>query len=137
MTGWGRENTSGQGFGGRDRFSGRGTGRGTGQRKKYGGSKNGNNKNEMKFRTHTPGQPQMATFNSIKDQILLYIEKKYSYGDDISESVDKLTYVDISKDKPNREVVDDIKDDEGIVDYEKMNFQQRGKDINYKHELTE
>ena len=87
-------------FGGRGRSSGRRGGRFTPR----GGSNRPTNQNaqvkEMKFTPHGQGKPQAATYASVKDAIIQYIQKTFKGGNDIAISIDQMKVVDLKSKKP-------------------------------------
>ena len=78
--------------------SGRGSGRGPNTRSSYRSSYNQDKKKtstssqsattaELKFAPHQPGKPQKVAYDSLKDHILLQIQKTYKNGQDVAEAL--------------------------------------------------
>ena len=90
----GRRRSSSQG-----RFSGRGSGRGRdgGQRgrsnSRNSGNKNENRNNvEMKFVPHYSGKQLSHTYDTVKDHIVLQVQKNFRYGEDMAKALQDMQY---------------------------------------------
>ena len=104
MSGRGRSGRGGRGnyHGGR---SGRGSGRSGGR-----GNNNNNNrsggtgKDEMKFVPQYSGKQQIVTYDTVKDHVILQIQKNYKHGSDIAKAIRDESYAGIGS-KPVRQTV--------------------------------
>ena len=57
---------------------------------------------EIKFSPHTQGKAQCATYNTVKDAIIQYIQKTYKDGNDVAQSLKNASAIDLAKEKPVR-----------------------------------
>ena len=93
------------------RHGGRGRGRGSNGRGRGGYNSNKNKEKEMKFAT----QDQMtrgyySTYSTIKDTIVIEVQKKYEYGCDIASAIRTGKRFDLKSEEPKLEESTD-KDD--------------------------
>ena len=118
------------------RGSGRGNGRGRGYNRsnssrsnKNSNSNNSNQSIEMKFTPHIQGKPQQATYATVKDAVIQYIQKNYKNGHDVATSLKKMVKLDLSGLKPVRAM--SANQDAAIAANE-----QKGLDIEYQEMLS-
>ena len=77
--------------------SGRGSGRGPTRssyrssncqdKKKTSAGSQGTATAELKFAPHAPGKPQKVTYDSLKDHMLLQIQKSFKNGQDVADAL--------------------------------------------------
>ena len=87
MSEWGRNTSWG-------RFSvrGSGSGRDGGQRGRFNNNKSSNKNDgkgnaEMKFVPHYSGKQLMYTYDTVKDHIVLQVQKNFRYGQDMAKAL--------------------------------------------------
>ena len=125
---------------------GRGSGRGSNTRSSYRSSHNQDKKKtstssqstttaELKFAPHTPGKPQKVTYDSLRDQILLQIQKSYKNGQDIADAL-RLNVDAEPGTKPTRVMVTIEASDVASEEKKMMKqMEQAGNDLEYKEHL--
>lgn len=123
---------------GRDNYQrGRSSGRGRGGKSSHAtrgynrGKSSSTNKpivKEVKFAPQVQGKPQQATFATVKEAVLQNIQKNYKYGHIIAQSLEEGTKVDISGDKPDRQI-SQLTGAAAIAE-------QKGFDIEYQERLS-
>jgi len=110
----------GRGRGGRE--GGRNRGRGKGPR-----SSKSTKTEELKFGTQNPNKPQTATYTTVKDAILERIQRDYKHGYDTAKSLREGQKIDLTSEKPQRQLVTGTDGAAKIA--------QDGMDIEYQLEL--
>ena len=136
--------SGGRNFGSRRSYGGRGSGRGSGRsngrgrgstgRQRSTSTTNNSQANEMKFAPHYPGKPQKVTYETLKDHIILQVQKTYKYGGDIADALRTMTATTALV-EPQRQVV--VYDSSNVNDPIKManlQIQQQGYDLDYREE---
>ena len=109
---------------------GRGRGRYRSQRSsgKYKNKKSNSSSNEdtkeYKFHPQSPGKHNYATYASVKEKVVQYVQKNFESGIDMAKSLKNMEYVDIEKDKPVRDLAKS--DDKALKEQI-----QKGLDIEY------
>jgi hypothetical protein len=83
---------------------------------------------EIKFSPHTQGKAQCATYNTVKDAIIQYIQKTYKDGNDVAQSLKEAKSIDLAKEKPVRLI-------STLDDATKAAIEQSGMDMEYQEEL--
>ncbi len=58
----------------------------------------------MQFAPQAQGNPQTATYASVKEAIVKYIQKEYPDGQDVAESIEKGVVFDLKTVKPKRKI---------------------------------
>ena len=113
---------------------GRGQGRGRGYSPRRGNnrfksnrSQHENSREDFKFAPHTASKPQKHTFDTIKDHIVQVVQKTFENGHDVSLSLEEMQKVDLTTDKPERQISVDRDD----VTRE---IEQAGFDIEYQED---
>ena len=82
----------------------------------------------MKFYPHGIGRErQTVTYETVKDHITQYVQKMYKEGQDIAKSLRELVKVDLTNEKPVRQMWQETGD--------KKQAEQDGLDINYQEKL--
>ena len=86
----------------------------------------------MKFAPHYPGKPQKVTYETLKDHIILLLQKTLRYGGDVATALRTMnsTFVETA---PVRNVV--IIDQAALADQvllENLRLRQQGNDLDYK-----
>ncbi len=116
---------------------GRGNGRGRGGRggRGRGGRSNGkegstnnnnnNNKTDLRFAPQSTNKAS-ASYNTVKEAIIGYIQKTYTEGRDVVRSLKKMTKVDIDAEIPRRLVSRATDEDVAIFEQEALNIQYQG-----------
>ena len=126
-------NSGGRGYnrGGR---GGRGRGRNRGNRNRRNNNRRNNNnynnrstKKEYKFHPQTQGKTDFASFQSVLDEILGYVQKTWDDAMDIVKSVKKMDYEDLNLLMPAREL-----STKTIAEGQELD--QQGLDIRYKED---
>ena len=120
---------------GRGRGQGRGFGRGGRGRGRSGGrrnfqSNNGSGKDkatEIKFATQGP-RTNMASYNTVKEAVINYVQKNYKNGQDVAKSLKQMEKVDLKAAEPELET--SIENDAT-----KRTLEQAGFNIKYQEEL--
>ena len=86
---------------GRGGRSGRGRGSNNGNKSKKGSNSGSTTKLELKFAPHDPGNGSTATYATVKEHIVEYIQKSYMQaGVDVSKSLKKMKWIDFAADEP-------------------------------------
>ena len=137
MSGRGRSNYGNRGY----YRGGRGSGRGTSNYNKKSGNRRqdvtstSKNNDEMKFTPHYPGKPQKITYDTLKDHIIIQIQKTFKNGQDIADLLRTETDK-IPGTVPTRNTVtftaDEAKDDQARLNKQ---IEQGGYDLEYKEAL--
>jgi len=83
---------------------------------------------DFKFTPHVQGKPQVATYGTVKDAIIQFIQKTFKDGNDVAQSLKDAKIIDLNKDEPVREISKQS-------DADKAAFEQAGYDIKYQEEL--
>ena len=119
------------GSGGR---SGRGQSRSSGRRNNNGNkSRKGSNsgttpKLEMKFTPHNPGKGSTATYATVKEHIVKYIQKSYTQaGVNVSKSVKQMKWIDFDALEPVRVMTQLTLDQGGEDDQKFLDMQHQEK----------
>ena len=80
-------------------------GRFDGNKKKCNGYKDNTiKKDDDKFAWHQVGKQLTVAYDTVKEQIKQYIQKSYSQGIDLAESIREGTYKDLGKVKPQKHI---------------------------------
>ena len=135
--------SGGRNFGGRRSYGGRGSGRGSGRsssrgrgstgRQRSTSTVNNNQTNEMKFAPHYPGKPQKVTYETLKDHIILQVQKTYKYGGDIADALRSMTTTTTAVAEPTRRTVTfDSNNINNPIMIENLKIEQQGYDLDYK-----
>jgi hypothetical protein len=74
------------------------------------------------------GKPQSATYATVKDVIISYIQKTFKDGNDVAQSIKEGKTIDLKEEEPKRVISDN--EDEKLAKLE-----QTGYDIKYQEEL--
>ena len=125
--------------------SGRGSGRGPtrssyrssnyNDKKKTSASSQGTATAELKFAPHAPGKPQKVTYDSLKDHILLQIQKSFKNGQDIADALRTLVDAEPGA-KPSRRMVTIDANDVASEEKKSMKqMEQSGNDLEHKEEV--
>ena len=136
MSGRGSYGRGGRGFagcsGGRGRFD---------SNKKKSNSVRDNNtkKEDDKFAPHQVGKQPTVTYDTVKERIEQYIQKNYSHGIDLAESLREGVYKNLAKEKPMRKLTscDEHKMSDGKTDEFMMKITQDELDLEYQQELRD
>ena len=108
---------------------GRGRGRSSYNRNRYNRSNDKRSKQpEMKFFPHAVGRQQAVTYDTVKDHIIINIQKSFQGGDDIAESLRDMKVIDLEKEKPVRQLSEN-------KDANERKIEQDGYDIVYSGEI--
>ncbi len=83
---------------------------------------------DLKFTPHVQGKLQAATYTTIKDAVIQFIQKTFKDGNDIVQSLKDGKVYDLSKEEPEREI-------SKAMDATKATLEQVGFDIKYQEEL--
>ena len=115
---------------------GRGRGQGRGNQKSGGRGRsnfrknkfNANDKKEIKFAPQGQGKGQTATYATVKDAIIHYIQKTYKNGEDVVKSLKNGKLIDMKIEEPKREILQES-------DETSRQIEQDGLNIRYQEEL--
>jgi hypothetical protein len=136
MSGRGRYQGRGSYRGGRGQTSRSGRSGKAVQEKKTTGTASSSSTTELKFIPHYSGKQQTVTYDTVKDHIIILIQKTYKHGSDIAQAIrEGADPAEIGEGEPERELVTLP---EGILsDKEqfRLTLQQNGYDIEYKEAL--
>lgn len=129
---------SGRGSGGRSRSNDNNSNnrRGNNSHNNNNSRNNNNNSNELKFTPHYSGKQQMATYDTVKDHIIVQIQKTFKYGMDMAKSLRNSEYVNLREGRPTRMVVT-IPKEATEADQMTLKIEQDGFDIAYQEDLRE
>ena len=95
-------------------------------------SSTNNSSTEIKFVPHYTGKQQMATYDTVKDDIVNQIQKTYKYGGDIAKALREETELGtIGMGPPERVMVEIPARMSGMQQFE-LWLEQEGHDIEYK-----
>ena len=83
---------------------------------------------DLKFAPHVQGKGQTATYATVKEAIIQYVQKTFKDGNDIAQSLKDLEVFDMSKEEPARVISSE-------ADATKAALEQTGLDIKYQEEL--
>jgi len=83
---------------------------------------------DLKFAPHVQGKPQAATYTTVKDAVIQFVQKTFKEGNDIAQSLKDGKVYDLSKEEPEREI-------SKASDATKATLEQAGFDIKYQEEL--
>ena len=120
---------------GQGRFGGRrggraGRGGGRGHQGPRGNYTPAAKQQEKIFAPHVQGKAQAATYATVKDAIIQYIQKNYRDGNDVAQSLKDGKAYDLSSEQPERQ----LSENEVIADAAR---EQAGLDIKYQEELRQ
>lgn len=118
-------NNNNQGQGGRGWGRGRGQFRGQGR----GGQNSQKQQQDLKFAPQNANKLQTATYTTIKDNIIQYIQKTYKDGHDVAISLCNMQKKDLMNDKPTRE-------QSTVTNAAVKKIKQDGFDIKYQAQLS-
>jgi len=120
-------------------MSGRGRGRGRAGRGRSSGGRGGRGRSgsystssktpEYKFAPHSSNKPQTATYATIKDHIVQYVQKTYKDGMDVAASLRDMQKKDLKSLKPGRKISIE-------ADAATKKIEQAGFDIEFNAELS-
>ena len=122
--GRGRGGRSG-GRGGRGRSNGRFNSRGRGSN---GQNQSKGKDSEVKFAPQNSGKAPTATYSTVKEAIVNYVQKMYKNGQDVAKSLKMMRKVDLLATKPIQAT--SLKTDE-----KERELEQQGLNIKYQEEL--
>ena len=131
---------AGRGFrrGGRSHRGGRGFGRSSNRTPGKGkNSTTTTQKKDYRFTPNVQGKPQGATYATVKDHIVQYIQSNFKGGSDIAKSIKDLKVVDLSQEKPKRPLATAPKKDETDVEKATREITQHGYDIMFDAEYKQ
>jgi len=83
---------------------------------------------DLKFTPHVQGKPQAATYATVKDAVIQFIQKTSRDGNGIAQSLKDGKVYDLNKEEPEREI-------SKAMDATKVTLEQAGFDIKYQEEL--
>ena len=83
---------------------------------------------DLKFAPHIQGKPQTATYATVKDAVIQFVQKTFKDGNDIAQSLKDGKVYDLDKEEPEREI-------STATDATKATLEQAGFDIKYQEEL--
>ena len=81
----------------------------------------------MKFHPHGGSKPLTATYDTVKDSIIQYVQKEYNRGQDVAVSLRDMSLIDLQPDMPTRVLSTE-------TDAAKAQIEQQGLDIQYEAE---
>jgi Reverse transcriptase (RNA-dependent DNA polymerase) len=100
MSGRSSGQRSGGRSGGRSSYTGRGRGRSSGRQGRSGGSSSSSKSNQqeiLKFTPHGIGrQQQVSTYDTVKEAIIIHVQKTYVNGQDTAKSLRDLVKLDLT-----------------------------------------
>ena len=70
-------------------------------------SKSQNNERELKFNPNTHGKQNSATFATVKEAIILNIQRYFKFGYEVAKSIEDEAVIDIKAEKPTRDISTD------------------------------
>ena len=87
-------------------------------------------KEDYKFAPHIQGKAQQATYATVKDAVIQYIQENFQNGYDVAQCLDDMMKIDFSSQEPKRQISTEI-------DKEKRDLKQSGFDMIFqdKHML--
>ena len=83
---------------------------------------------DLKFTPHVQGKPQAATYATVKNTVIQFIQKTFKDGNDIAQSLKDGKVYNLSKEEPEREI-------SKAMDVTKATLEQACFDIKYQEEL--
>jgi hypothetical protein len=89
-----------------------------------------NKQQEKIFAPHVQGKAQAATYATVKDAIISYIQKTFKDGDDTAKSLKDGTVFDLTSVEPTRVISTN-------TDATQAMLEQGGLDIKYQEELRQ
>ena len=91
-------------------------------------SKGQNNERELKFNPNTHGKQNSATFATVKEAIILNIQRYFKFGYEVAKSIEDEAVIDIKAEKPTRDISTD-------ANVEARTIEQDGFNIDYQEAL--
>ena len=95
---------------------------------KYRGSKGQNSERELKFNPNSYGRQNSATFATVKEAIIMNIQRYFKFGYEVAKCIEDEAIMDIKSEEPTRDI--SMNQDANI-----RSIEQDGFNIKYQEDL--
>ena len=77
---------------------------------------------ELKFAPHVHGKGQQATYATVKDAIIQFVQKTFKDGMDVAQSLEDGKAIDLIPDKPKRKISEQTDEQKATLEQEEFDM---------------